>query len=254
MIPKALRSRINALKLGIGEAQEKYFIAEGYTVVKEGISAGWFPRWLIVSEEDAEKYAPLIAQVNNKSEIYIVSEREMKEFSTLETPPGVLGVFPKKDVTLSNGDILVIVDGVQDPGNLGTIIRTSDAVGASGVVVLKGGIDPYNYKVVRGSMGSIFHIPVVKVEDTEQFFGGIIDRYLIIGTSSHKGTLYYNFEWKFPLALVFGSEARGLSRDTERFCNVTVRIPIFGKAESLNVAVACGVILYEVIKRIVVKY
>lgn len=254
MIPKALKSRINALKLGIGEAQEKYFLAEGQNVIKEGVSAGWLPKWLVVGEENAEKYAPLIAQVSNRSEVYIVDEREMKELSTLETPPGILGVFPKRDINFPSGDILIIVDGIQDPGNLGTIIRTSDAVGASGVVVLKGSIDPYNYKVVRGSMGSIFHIPVFKVEDVKEFFNRIIDRYLIVGTSSHKGIPYYDFEWKFPLALVFGSEARGLSRDTEKFCNAIVRIPIYGKAESLNVAVACGVILYEAVRKIVVKY
>lgn len=254
MIPKALKSRINALKLGIGEAQEKYFLAEGQNVIKEGISVGWLPKWLIASEESIEKYASLIAQVSNRSEVYIVDEREMKELSTLETPPGIIGVFLKKALDFPSGNIIVIVDGIQDPGNLGTIIRTSDAVGASGVVVLKGSIDPYNHKVVRGSMGSIFHIPVIKVEDVKEFFNRIIDKYLIIGTSSHKGIPYYDFEWKLPLALVFGSEARGLSRDTEKFCNAMVRIPIYGKAESLNVAVACGIILYEAVKRIVVKY
>lgn len=253
MISKALKSRINALKLGIGEAQERYFLAEGQSVIKEGISVGWFPKWLIVSEESAEKYASLIAQVSNKSEIFIVSEREMKELSTLETPPGILGVFPKRDINFPSGDILIIVDGIQDPGNLGTIIRTSDAVGSSGVVVLKGSIDPYNHKVVRGSMGSIFHIPVLKVEDNNEFFNKIINRYLIVGTSSHKGILYYDFEWRSPLALIFGSEARGLSRDTEKFCSAIVRIPIYGKAESLNVAVACGVILYEAVRKVMVK-
>ena len=254
MIPKALKSRINSLKLGIKEVQERYFLAEGLNVVKEGIGAGWFPRWLLVSEEDVERYASIVGEVSNKSEIYVVSAKKMKELSTLETPPGIIGVFPRKDPSLPSGDILIIIDGIQDPGNLGTIIRTADAAGASGVVVLKGSIDPYNHKVVRGSMGSIFHIPVVKVEDVKSFFNMMVDRYLVIGTSSHRGTLYYEFQWKLPLALIFGSEARGLSRDVEEFCKDTIRIPIFGKAESLNVAVACGVILYEAARKIMVKY
>ncbi|MBC7320903.1 RNA methyltransferase [bacterium] len=253
-IPKALKSRVNALKLGIGDAQEKYFLAEGLNVVKEGINSGWFPKWLILSEENLERYTSLIAQVSNRVEICIVDKKEMKELSTLEAPPGIIGIFPRRDLSLPDGDILVIVDCLQDPGNLGTIIRTADAVGASGVVALKGSIDPYNYKVVRGSMGSIFHIPVVKVEDVDDFFNRIKDRYLIVGTSSYGETLYYNFSWEFPLALVFGSEARGLSRDVEKFCKAIVRIPIIGKAESLNVAIACGVILYEVIRKSVVKY
>lgn len=254
MIPKALKSRINSLKLGIKEVQERYFLAEGLNVVKEGIAAGWFPRWLLVSEEDVERYASIVGEVSNKSEVYVVSAKEMKGLSTLETPPGIIGVFPRKDPSLPSGDILIIIDGIQDPGNLGTIIRTADAAGASGVAVLKGSIDPYNHKVVRGSMGSIFHIPVVKVEDIRSFFNMMVDRYLVIGTSSHRGTLYYEFQWKLPLALIFGSEARGLSRDVEEFCKDTIRIPIFGKAESLNVAVACGVILYEVARKIMVKY
>jgi len=254
MIPKALRSRINSLKLGLKEAQERYFLAEGLNVVKEGIDAGWFPRWLVVSEEEAERYASIVGEVSNKAEVYVVSAKEMRELSTLETPPGILGVFPRKPIGLPSGDILIIVDGLQDPGNLGTIIRTADAAGASGVVVLKGSIDPYNHKVVRGSMGSIFHIPVVKIEEVRDFFNTIMDRYLVIGTSSHSGTLYYEFQWKLPLALIFGGEARGLSRDVEEFCKDIVRIPIFGKAESLNVAVACGIILYEVARKIMVKY
>lgn len=253
-IPKALKSRVNALKLGIRDAQERYFLAEGLNVVKEGINSGWLPKWLILGEENLERYTSLIAQVGNRVEIYTVDKREMKELSTLETPPGIIGIFPRRELPLSDGGILVIVDHLQDPGNLGTIIRTADAVGASGVVALKGSVDPYNYKVVRGSMGSIFHIPVVRVEDVEDFFNRIRERYLIVGTSSYGETIYYDFSWNLPLALVFGSEASGLSRDVERFCKAIVRIPIIGKAESLNVAVACGVILYEVVRKSVVKY
>ncbi|MCX7795926.1 MAG: RNA methyltransferase [bacterium] len=249
-IPKALKSRINALKLGIGDTRERFFLGEGLTVIREGINSGWFPRWLIVSEENVERYSSVIAQLSSKVEIYVVDKKEMKEISTLETPPGIIGIFPKREISLSDGNIFVIVDGLQDPGNLGTIIRTADAVGANGVVVLKGSIDPYNHKVVRGSMGSIFHIPVVKVEEVESFFNSIKDKYLIIGTSSYGEKLYYDVSWRFPLALIFGSEARGLSKEVERFCDTIVRIPIFGKAESLNVAVACGIILYEVVRKV----
>lgn len=248
-IPKALKSRINALKLGIGEAQERYFLGEGLNVVREGISSGWLPRWLIVSEENVERFSSIITQVSKGVEIFIVDKKEMQEISTLETPPGIVGIFPRRDLSLPDGNILIVVEGIQDPGNLGTIIRTADAIGASGIVALKGSIDPYNHKVVRGSMGSIFHIPVVKISDVDGFFNRIKDRYLIVGTSSYGEIVYYDFCWQFPLALVFGSEARGLSKEVEKFCRAIVKIPIFGKAESLNVAVACGIILYEVVRK-----
>ncbi len=249
-IPKALKSRINALKLSIGDAQERYFLAEGWNVVREGLNSGWLPKWLIISEENVERYTSTISQVSNEVEIYIVDRKEMRDLSTLETPPGIIGIFPRRELSLPDSNILVIVDGLQDPGNLGTIIRTADAVGSGGVAVLKGSIDPYNHKVVRGSMGSIFHIPVIKIEDVENFLNRIKDRYLIVGTSSYGEELYYNFPWSFPVALIFGSEARGLSKEVERFCNVIVKIPIFGRSESLNVAVACGIILYEVVRKL----
>lgn len=252
-IPKALLSRINALRSGIGRVEDKYFLGEGFKVVKEGIIAGWLPRWLIISEENLERYKEILSLVSSEVEVYFVNSKEMEKISTLETPPGIIGIFPRREFMLPTGNFLVLIDGVQDPGNLGAIIRIADAVNASGVVVLKNSVDPYNYKVVRGSMGSIFHIPVSKVKDTEGFLSDIKRKYYIVGTSSHTGELFYDFNWRFPLVVIFGSEGKGLSKEIEKICNAIVKIPILGKAESLNVAVASGIILYEIIRKNVLK-
>jgi len=250
-IPKALTSRINSLKSGIGEAADKYFLGEGWKVVKEGIEAGWLPRWLILSGESLERYKEIFSLISSSVETYVINSKEMEKLSTLETPPGIMGIFPRKDFAFPSGDIIVLIDGVQDPGNLGTIIRTADAVNASSVIVLKNSVDPYNHKVVRGSMGSIFHIPVFKWDRVEDLLTRIEKRYYTVGTSSHSGDLFYNFKWRFPLAVIFGNEGRGLSEEIEKICDATVKIPILGKAESLNVAVACGVILYEIIRNMI---
>lgn len=252
-IPKALLSRINALKSGIGKVKDRYFLGEGWKIIKEGIDAGWPPRWVIISEDSIERYKELLPLLSPQTEVYVVSTKEMEKLSTLETPQGIMGIFPRRDIAFPSGDLLVLIDGVQDPGNLGTIIRTADAVNASGVIVLKGSVDPYNYKVVRGSMGSIFHIPVLKIDNTEELFANIEKRYYIVGTSSHLGEPFYTFEWRMPVAVVFGSEGRGLSKEIERLCNATVKVPILGKAESLNVAVACGILLYEIVYKNMIK-
>lgn len=252
-IPKALISRINALRSGIGKVEDRYFLGEGWKIVKEGITAGWLPKWLIISEEALERYKEILPLVSSKAEVYIVGQREMEKLSTLETPAGIIGVFPRRELVFPSGDILVLVDGVQDPGNLGTIIRIADAVNASGVIVLKGSVDPYNHKVVRGSMGSIFHIPVVKIDNIEDLLSKTEKKYYIVGTSSHSGEPFYNFEWRMPIAIIFGSEGRGLSKEIEKLCDATVKIPILGRAESLNVAVACGILLYEIVRKNMIK-
>jgi len=250
MLPKSLRSKINALKLNIGKISEKYFLVEGWHIIEEAIKSGWQPKWVVIEEGYLDKYKETLSILDSKTEVYTGNRKEMRELSSLESPSGILGIFPRKKIKFQEGDFIIIADSIQDPGNLGTIIRVADAVSADGVIALKGTVDPYSHKVIRASMGSIFHISVIKEKDTEKIFSTLKDKdYYIIGTSSHSGTVVYTrLDWKFPLALVLGNEGRGISKEIEKFCEATVRVPILGKAESLNVAIAFGIIAYEAIK------
>jgi TrmH family RNA methyltransferase len=247
MLSRSLFAKISALKFNIGKINEKYFLAEGWRIIQEAIKSGWQINYIVIEGDYLDKYKETFSNLSPNTEIYTVNRKEMRELSGLESPSGILGVLSRKEIGFKGGDFIIIADGIQDPGNLGTIIRVADAAGASGVIALKGTVDPYSYKVVRASMGSIFHISVIKEKDTENLFSTFKSRYHIIGTSSHSGYVYNKFDWKFPLALVLGNEGRGISKEIEEFCEANVRVPILGKAESLNVAIAFGIIAYEIV-------
>ncbi|HUG85083.1 MAG TPA: RNA methyltransferase, partial [Euzebya sp.] len=171
---------------------------------------------------------------------------------------GIVGVAPIReadlDAVLSRAGFLVVLDGVSDPGNAGTIIRTADAAGADAVLFLQGSVDPYNPKAVRASTGSIFHLPVIT-----GLLAGDLDRVpatglQLLAADVHASVPLDSVDLSVPTALVFGGEAAGLSSGAITACSVSVHIPIarptrpgyFGHAESLNLAAAVAVMAYSV--------
>jgi TrmH family RNA methyltransferase len=149
------------------------------------------------------------------------------------------------ELRFSGNDLVLVLDRLQDPGNLGTLIRTADAVGAAGVVLLEPCADPFDPKVVRGSMGSIFHVPLLRASDVAATLAALHGRGLrIAGADAHRGVDWGDGLWSGPVALVLGNEARGLSPDVIPHVDAWARLPIPGQAESLNVAVAGGVLMY----------
>jgi TrmH family RNA methyltransferase len=151
---------------------------------------------------------------------------------------------PPAIALLANASFVVAVDHVADPGNLGTILRSAEAAGVEAVTVSEGTVDPYNPKVVRAAAGALFHVPVfTDVAPGELRTFGLH----LVGTSSHRGSAYTEATFAGRLALVFGSEAHGLSADTP--VDEWVRIPHGGRAESLNVAMAATLLTFEVARR-----
>ncbi|RLB76287.1 MAG: hypothetical protein DRH15_12840 [Deltaproteobacteria bacterium] len=139
----------------------------------------------------------------------------------------------------------VILDRIQDPGNLGTIIRTSDAAGFNTIILDKGSVDPFNPKVVRSSQGSLFHLKIINF-DIKRIIEELKDRGVkILGTSPKGDKIYTDVNIRDRLAIVFGNEAKGIRDEILSMCDETIRIPIYGRAESLNVSVSSGIILYH---------
>jgi TrmH family RNA methyltransferase len=181
-----------------------------------------------------------------------VSEKVLSAITRRDNPQMVVGVFAQKTMSLkdirpTDGDVWVALDRVRDPGNLGTVIRTVDAVGARGVILVGDTTDPFAVETVRATMGSIFAVPVAKAS-LEAFlawrgsFSG-----LVVGTHL-KGAVDYrsvDFAGK-PVLLVMGNEQQGLPEDLAANCDRLLRIPQAGRADSLNLAVATGVMLYEI--------
>jgi TrmH family RNA methyltransferase len=143
--------------------------------------------------------------------------------------------------------LILVLDRLQDPGNLGTLIRTADAVGASGLILLEPSVDPFDPKTVRGTMGSIFTVPFARVASVADLLSPLTrGGYRLVGADAARGkTVWHGTTLSGPVALVLGNEARGLSPDLEQHISGFVSLPITGHAESLNVSVAGGILMYE---------
>ncbi|MBN2655313.1 MAG: RNA methyltransferase [Nitrospirae bacterium] len=183
-----------------------------------------------------------------------VDEAVMSKISDAVTSQGVAAVVTLQrvdldDLTLSSVPLIAVCDGVQDPGNIGTIIRTADAAGADAVVLLGGCCNPYNPKSVRSTAGSIFNIQVVTAS-SNAFISYAAAKGISICCSSAKGsTSIFEVDLSKPLAIVFGSEAHGINDSIVSVADFSVAIPIQGRAESLNVASSSAICLYEALRQ-----
>jgi TrmH family RNA methyltransferase len=233
------------IKLIRALAEKKYrgetglFVAEGAEVLGRARREGWEPVYL-VSTTAAEPWG--------KAERLTVSEKVMQSLSAQKNASSALGVFRQRFIyRIEPRGIWIALEEMRDPGNLGTIIRTADAVAAQGVILVGPACDPYSRDSVRASMGSIFGPPVARM--TAQQFIALCEGWPgdVVGTHL-QGTEDYRRAYRAPTLLVMGSEGSGLSPDVAAACSVLVRIPMKGGAQSLNVAVAAGLMLYEAVK------
>jgi TrmH family RNA methyltransferase len=178
-----------------------------------------------------------------------LSEQAFGKAAETETPQGVLAVAAQPKIGLPDlpaNQMILFLDRVQDPGNVGTIIRTAAAAGAGGVIVAEGGVDPFSGKVVRASQGAIFSLPVVaRVPVSDAVEWAARKGLPVICTSPHSGEVYYQIDLSGAGLLVLGHESQGVSAEMTKAANKLVRIPIIGRAESLNVAIAAAVLLFE---------
>jgi TrmH family RNA methyltransferase len=224
-------------------AAEQAFVVEGTRWMRELATAGIQPRALFAttgwmeSNEGRGLLAALGAAVPVADEI-------MAEMSDTETAPGVLAVLPMAPRPWPDApELVVILDAVTNPGNLGTILRAASAAGAGGVLLGPGCVDPYNPKVARGSMGALLRLPVLSAswEEIGQMTAGL-DVWL---AAARDGTAYTAVDWRRPAAVLIGGEARGAGAAAEQLATGRVTIPMHDDTESLNAALAAGIILFE---------
>ena len=238
--------------------KEKVFLVEGVRAVEEALASGWRVERVICCPPllKGERARALVERAAREGILTQAGEKEFMEVAGTVTPQGVLALVRQKDFTLADigsaphPALLVVVDGVQDPGNLGTIIRTADAAGAGGVLILKGAADAFNPKTTRATMGSIFHIPVVQglaPGEVVEFLAGL--RVKIVAGVPEGGVGLWECDFRGPCAVAVGSEASGLSADIMSGAAVTVTVPMPGRAESLNAAVSAAIILYEAVRQ-----
>ena len=147
---------------------------------------------------------------------------------------------------VSGDDVFVAVEDISDPGNLGTVIRTVDGAGAAGVILLGQSVDPFHPTAVKASMGAIFSVPLAETESVEELWSWARERGVqTIATSAHAAQSFWEAPYRFPALLLLGSEGAGLAEDVQRNADLAVSIPMYGASSSLNLAVAAGLMLYE---------
>lgn len=246
---------IKALALKKFRDQQNAFLAEGLKLVIDALELGWTIRTLIFAKSGrgnaaVEKVAA--RTVASGGLVLEVSEKVLAAITRRDNPQMVVGVFtqrylPLKDIRPAGEEVWVALDRVRDPGNLGTVIRTADAVGASGIILVGETTDPFSIETVRATMGSVFAVPVAKAS-VEAFlawrkgFAGLVAGTHLKGAVDYRSVDYAGK----PVLLMMGNEQQGLPDNLADACDRLVRIPQAGRADSLNLAVATGVMLFEI--------
>ena len=252
-----LIKQIRSLHQKKGREETGLFLVEGIHPVGEAVEAGWHLETLV--------YAPHL--LTSDFAHHLVDEQSRRGvrcvaltchlFAAIagkDNPQGILAILRQRQLNLDGISPKTFHWGAaavspQDPGNVGTILRTLEAVGADGLFLLDGGVELYHPSVVRASMGTLFWKPVVQVSFDEFVQWRQKNGYQLVGSSAHAGTDYREFQWgNRPIILLLGNEQKGLSPEQIAACDEVVSMPMKGRVSSLNLAVAAGVLLYRMME------
>ncbi len=233
--------------------KQKKFIIEGVKIVEECLNKKYLIDYVVYSNKlyDVAEGKKLLNKIEKYNiDIVHIPNNLFNEISDIKNPQGIMAIVKinliSLDDIINDENFLVLLDEVMDPGNMGTIIRTADAFGATGIILTDGSVDVYNPKVVRSSMGSIFHIPLCYVEDKLLAFKTFKEKNIAILATSLEGKKFIqDVDFKKDFVFIIGNEARGISQESINYADELVKIYMPGKAESLNAAIAASIIMYE---------
>jgi TrmH family RNA methyltransferase len=227
-----------------------YAAIESVRIIEEAIRSGLKFRTVFFSESGKARADRLLPQLGAHVETLLLPDEVFSSAVDTETPQGVAALvklkpYQMEDLFRTSEPLVVVVSGVQDPGNLGTILRSAEAFEAAGVVLTEGTVSPLNAKCVRASAGSIFRLPVVQTK-TREILPVLASKGLrILGTTSHKGTPLPQADCKGAIAICIGNEGAGLPKELMAKVDAHIVIPHSSKVESLNAGVATSIVLYE---------
>lgn len=244
--------------------KDNVFLVEGVRAVSEVLKAGdWNCQNIWISESLWKSGKEFGKELMDKAQcpVYQVSDAMMQRLSDTMTPQGVVAVVARRNYKVADvlkdchekGErpLLVILENLQDPGNVGTVIRTCDAAAASALIVTRGTTDIYAPKVIRAAMGSLLHLPVCRVESAAELAQALKKANIQVLAAALKedSVTPYEIDMKKPTAILIGNEGNGLTEEAVEAADMTVKIPMPGKAESLNAGVAAGVMVYEAVRQ-----
>ena len=240
---------------------ERVFVAEGAELLRTALRAGAAIESVYLApeaEEDPATRDTCRQALETGARLFILGPGVLERVADTVTPQPVLTILPMMDIGVAGADgqaaaeeplIVVLVD-VRDPGNAGTVLRTADASGVNAVIFSGESVDPYNPKTVRASAGSLFHVPFSVQADPVALAASFKARgYRTLATVARDGDDYATLDWSVPTVLFLGNEAAGLGAEVRQAVGGAVGIPMDGRAESLNVGVACAVLCFEALRQ-----
>jgi TrmH family RNA methyltransferase len=249
--------RLRALHERKFRKQTGWFLAEGTRICHEAVDLGWIMHRLafVAGREDDQQVKRLLAGlVTAKGRALPMTQSLLQRISRKDNPQIVLGAFGQRWDDLNHIDgrkneTWIALDRVRDPGNLGTVMRSADAVGASGLILIGDCTDPYSVEAVRASMGAIFNTRIIACNEHAflKFAAGWQGR--ILGTALPAAIDYRKADYNRPLIMLMGNEQAGLTDNLMKACGQLIKLPMLGRSDSLNLAVATGVVLYEALAR-----
>src|ERR1035437_9970144 len=229
--------------------EDGYCAIEGVHLLEEALRSGLRVKAVFFSQSARERANRLLPQISTHADVLLLPDAVFRSAVATETPQGVAALVKLKSFAfadlLGNNPLILGAAGVQDPGNLGTIIRSAEAMGASGILTMEGTVNAINPKVIRASAGSLFRLPVVKMESAEAVRNLREQGAKIVATSSHKGTPLDEADLTEACAIFVGSEGAGISKELIAEADEVIAIPHSERVESLNAGIAASIILYE---------
>ena len=248
---------VRKLQAHKGRLEERAFTAEGKNLVSEMIGRGIKPRFIIASEGCAGEGILKDAAASDDIMVCELPEKEFSRLTDAEHGIGMLAVVDMPDTgaevleDLSADDNILVLDRIQDPGNMGTLIRTAVAAGYKAVIAAKGTVDVYSPKVLRATAGMVFELPVIYAGDHEELAALLksTGRRVVV-TEPDGGAPYYEEDISGGIALVIGNEGAGVSDEVKNMADVRVTLPMKGHVESLNAAAAAAILMYEAVRNI----
>lgn len=234
--------------------ENKEFIIEGIKLIKEAIEEQCTIKQIVICDncQNSDIIPKEMMYEIAKYECIYVTEKIFKIISDVSTPQGILAIIGMNNSSENidySEDIIVALDDIQDPGNLGTILRTVDSIGLKQILVSKGTADCYNPKVVRSTMGAIFRVKIIECEDLEKTLKEVKKhKFELVITSLQTENSIYDVKYNKKV-IVIGNEANGVEKNIQDIADIKVKIPMLGKTESLNASVATGIVLYEYVRQ-----
>ncbi|MCD5414551.1 MAG: RNA methyltransferase [Clostridiales bacterium] len=247
---KSLKSRKNREKFN-------QFLIEGVRTIDEAINNNAMIKFILYSEKlyEVNGGQKLFSRVKDKYDVYVASEKIFTMLSETENSQGIISAVQKEEFLLeeiiSKENLFILVlDRIQDPGNMGTIIRTAKAVNVDAIILTKGCVDIYNSKTLRATMGALFNLPIIQFDSNYDWLDMLKQSDVkLIASSLSTNNIYLDISYKGKIAIIVGNEANGIANAILGKADEKIKIPMLGKIESLNVTASVAILLYKAIEK-----